>query len=168
MPRVAAVSPAPQSSDSLRHRIVHFRLREDEYQALAKKASDAGMSLSSLLRDQADKIYVRNRDDERRRNGLINRLNANLNMIAKWVNTYKSDADAVMVDIRLLDIEQQLGRLLVALGAPAVIVGFSRYGTGKSGSAIDYLTRETNPDGSQRDPGAGGTEGQSGICGAAD
>jgi hypothetical protein len=40
------------------------------------------------------KIQVRHRDDERQRLAILNGLNANLNMIARWVNVHQSKADA--------------------------------------------------------------------------
>jgi hypothetical protein len=43
------------------------------------------------------KVQVRHRDDERQRLILLNRLNANLNMIARWANIHKSEAEAVQV-----------------------------------------------------------------------
>ncbi len=70
------------------------------------------MSMSSFLRDHIGKATIRSRSDEKRRHAILNRLNANLNMIAKWVNTYKGAADAMPVRNRLLMVEAQIARLV--------------------------------------------------------
>jgi hypothetical protein len=46
---------------------------------------------------------------------MLNRLNANLNMIARWVNVHKSEADAVQIAIHLADVRRELGRLLTVM-----------------------------------------------------
>jgi hypothetical protein len=78
-----------------------------------KGAAVGGMS--KLLRDHLGKIWVRHRDDEKSRVVALNRINANLNMIAKWVNTHKSAADAVQVMVYLADVRRELGAVLAAM-----------------------------------------------------
>jgi hypothetical protein len=46
---------------------------------------------------------------------MLNRINANLNMISRWVNTHKSAADAVQVLVYLADVRREMGRLLAAM-----------------------------------------------------
>ncbi len=46
---------------------------------------------------------------------LLNRITANLNMIARWVNTHKSAADAVQVMVYLADVRRELGAVLAAM-----------------------------------------------------
>jgi hypothetical protein len=60
-------------------------------------------------------VYIRNRSDEKKRLGLLNRINANLNMIARWVNTYTSSANALQVTVYLSDVRREVSRLLAAL-----------------------------------------------------
>ena len=82
-----------------------------------------------FLREHFDEVQVRHRDDEHQRNVLLNRWNANLNMIAKWVNTYRSYADVRHVIRQLEALERELALVREPV-EQAVIVGFSKYGTG--------------------------------------
>jgi hypothetical protein len=74
-----------------RGRMVRVRVSEEEYAALVEKGAAVG-GMSQLLRDHLGKIWVRHREDEKSRVVALNRINANLNMIAKWVNTHKGAA----------------------------------------------------------------------------
>ncbi|MUG05577.1 hypothetical protein GM556_08560, partial [Bombella sp. ESL0378] len=80
-----------------REKFLRVRYSETEWNALKQQAQEAGLSLSALVRDHAGKRLIRNRQDERERIILLNRINANLNMIARWVNTHKSRAETVQV-----------------------------------------------------------------------
>lgn len=93
--------------------MIRIRVSEEEYAALVAKGTAVG-GMSALLRDHLGQVRIRHREDERQRVALLNRLNANLNMLAKWVNTYKCDADAVQVLVSLADMRRELGRLLAA------------------------------------------------------
>jgi hypothetical protein len=97
-----------------RSRIIQIRVDDDEYDVLAQKGAAVG-SMSRLLRDHLGKIQVRHRDDELQRLILLNRMNANLNMIARWANIHKSEAEAVQVQACLADVRREIGRLLVAM-----------------------------------------------------
>jgi hypothetical protein len=97
-----------------RSRIVQIRVDDDEYDVLAQKGAAVG-GMSRLLRDHLGKVQIRHRDDELQRLIMLNRMNANLNMIARWVNTHKSAADAVQVMVCLADVQREIGRLLVAM-----------------------------------------------------
>jgi hypothetical protein len=97
-----------------RSRILQIRLDDSEYDLLARKGAAVG-SMSALIRDHIGKVRIRDRDTERQRLAMLNRLNANLNMVAKWVNTHKSEADAIQVQACLGDVRREIGRLLVAM-----------------------------------------------------
>jgi hypothetical protein len=56
-------------------------------------------------------VRIRNREDERARVAMLNRINANLNMIARWVNTHQGAADAVEVVAHLAAIERAVREL---------------------------------------------------------
>jgi hypothetical protein len=99
------------ASNGKRSRVIRVRVREDEYEALMKKGEAAG-SMSALLRDHLGKVAIRHRDDERQRLALLNRINANLNQIAKWCNTYKTQAEAEAVTGYLVAIREGLHRLI--------------------------------------------------------
>lgn len=96
----------------VRSKNIHIRVTEEEYAALVAKAKEAGMSVSSLMRDHTSKLWIRHRADEARRNEMLNRLNANLNMIARWANTYKSALEAMPVRRRLTVVEGQIALLI--------------------------------------------------------
>jgi hypothetical protein len=97
-----------------RTRFVRVRVDDDEYAALAEKGAAVG-GMSRLLRDHLGKVRIRDRDTERQRLAMLNRLNANLNMVAKWVNTHKSEADAVQVQACLSDVRREIARLLATM-----------------------------------------------------
>lgn len=91
-----------------KNRMLRVRFTDSEYSKLKQVSEDADMSMSELVRDNASKKTVRNRNDEKQRIAMLNRINANLNMIARWVNTYKSGAEAVQVIAHLSAIERAI------------------------------------------------------------
>jgi hypothetical protein len=97
-----------------RSRTIQIRVDDDEYASLAQKGAAVG-GMSRLLRDHLGKIQVRHRDDERQRIAMLNRLNANLNMIARWCNVHQSQADAVQITASIADVRREIARLLVAM-----------------------------------------------------
>jgi mobilization protein NikA len=109
-----AASPPRRTSRPVRTRMVKLRVSEEEYAALKAKTEEAGMTLSVLLRDHVGKVRIRDRETERRRVAMLNRINANLNMIAKWVNTHKGAADTVSVMAHIVALEAEITRLLEA------------------------------------------------------
>ena len=112
----APASPPPRHSPgAVRTRRVEILFSPEEYAELAAKATAADISVSALLRDHFGRVRVRHRQDERRRLTLLNRINANLNMIARWVNTHKGHADAAIVQAHLLAIEHEITRLIATL-----------------------------------------------------
>lgn len=74
-------------------------------------SESAGMSMSELVRDHLSKVRIRNRQDEKERVVMLNRINANLNMIARWVNTYRGGADSVEVVSHLTAIDRAIKEL---------------------------------------------------------
>ena len=116
------VSPSDDASANPRHspgavrtRRVEILFSPEEYAELAAKATTAGISVSALLRDHFGRVRVRHRRDEARRLALLNRVNANLNMIAHWANTHKDQADAIAVQEHLAAIEREITRLIATL-----------------------------------------------------
>ena len=94
-----------------RNRLLRVRLSEAEWKILEEKSDQAGLNHSALVRDHLGKVRVRNRDDERQRVAMLNRINANLNMIARWVNTHKEAADTVEVVTHLAAIQREIERV---------------------------------------------------------
>ena len=112
-PSASDVSAARPARRAARTRRAEMRLSEEEYAALEAKAQEAGITLSALLRDHFGKVQVRDRETERRRLALLNRINANLNMIARYCNIHKDGADAVSIMAHLVAVEREIGRLLM-------------------------------------------------------
>lgn len=94
-----------------RENMLRVRFSDEEFEALKLRAEEAGCSMSELVRDHLGKVSVRNRSDERERKIALNRINANLNMIARWVNTYKAGASSVEVVAHLIAIERHIREL---------------------------------------------------------
>jgi hypothetical protein len=95
----------------MRSRRVWIRFSEPEHAALKAKASAAGISVSELLRDHVGKVRIRHREDQRQRTVVLNRINANLNMLARWCNVHKGGADAVQIMAYLRAVEREIIRL---------------------------------------------------------
>jgi len=91
--------------------MLRVRFSDAEWQALQDLAESANMTMSEVVRDHLGKVKIRNRKDERDRVVMLNRINANLNMIARWVNTHKGAADAVQVVTHLMAIEREIKEL---------------------------------------------------------
>lgn len=88
--------------------MLRVRFSDEEFQRLKTLSDSAGLSMSELVRDHLDKVKVRDKSEERQRNINLNRINANLNMIAKWVNTHKELADVLRVTELLISIQRGL------------------------------------------------------------
>lgn len=89
-----------------REYVLKVRLSREERDRLASVASAAGKSIAELIRRDAGRMTVRDAGNERARVAMLNRINANLNMIARWVNTHRSAADAVQVIAELSAVER--------------------------------------------------------------
>ena len=94
-----------------RKNMLRVRFSDEEFNQLKILSEQAGMSMSELVREHLDKLQVRNRQDEKQRVVMLNRINANLNMIARWVNTYRGSADSLEVITHLLAIEREVKEL---------------------------------------------------------
>lgn len=102
-----STTPRRRKSDSERREtLLRIRLNDAEHERLKALAADAGMTPSALVREHIGKLKVRNRDDEQQRVAMLNRINANLNMIARWCNAYRGAADTVQVVEQLQAIRQ--------------------------------------------------------------
>lgn len=91
--------------------MLRVRFSDAEWEALQALSESAGMNMSELVRDHLAKVKVRNRQDEKERIAMLNRINANLNMIARWVNTHKSAAETVEVVSHLMAIDRAIKEL---------------------------------------------------------
>jgi hypothetical protein len=90
---------------------VKIRLTEEEKNQWQGKAKSAGMTLSRLIRDSFDRVYVWSVGDRKlyaERTREIARIGSNINQLARWANTYKTAADAVQIIIGLAAVEKAL------------------------------------------------------------
>lgn len=93
---------------------ITIRLSQQEKEAWQEKAVRAGIPLSTLMRQAMSKTRTWTAGDRsliKEQTRQISRLGNNLNQIAKWVNTYKSTAEAIEVIEALRAIEQTLTQL---------------------------------------------------------
>nr|QPB93781.1 hypothetical protein [uncultured bacterium] len=89
-----------------------LRMSVDEKALLETKAAEAGKSVNQFILDAIQKSRVMPREtksqDLREQNIWLNRINGNINMIAKHANRYQAEADAVLIQVRLLQIRREL------------------------------------------------------------
>lgn len=91
---------------------VYLRMSIEEKAALTVKAELAEKSLNRYVLDAIQKSKVMPKETKnlelREQNIWLNRINGNLNMLAKWANIYRDDADGVLIHVRLLQIRREL------------------------------------------------------------
>jgi Bacterial mobilisation protein (MobC) len=90
---------------------ISIRLTDEEKLDWDLKAHAAGLTISQLVRQAMDKVRITNVGDRAlqiERTRQIAKIGNNLNQIARWVNSYKTTADAVEVVTHLVVIEQEL------------------------------------------------------------
>ena len=106
--RPKRTAPPLRQRTPAREHAIKVRLSSAEYAWLKAVAASAGKPPAVFLREHFGEVRVRHREDEHQRNVLLNRWNGNLNMIAKWVNTYRDDADVRHVIRQLKALEREL------------------------------------------------------------
>lgn len=94
-----------------KEKILSVRMSADDWTKLQKISKSTGQTASSVIRSSVGKVKVKNRMDEHSRNVALNRINANLNMIARWVNTYHGGVEAVEVVAHLIAVERAIEEL---------------------------------------------------------
>jgi transposase-like protein len=99
----------------IRNKSILIRVNEEEHARITAKAKEAGLSVSALMRDHVGKLWIKHRTDEAHRVMVLNRINANLNVIAKWANTHQSRAHSTPLMKRLVTIESMIESLIKRL-----------------------------------------------------
>lgn len=84
---------------------LRVRLSDDEKAQCKQKAAAAGISISELVRQSVKVATITNREDKRKIIASLGRINSNLNMIARWVNTYKASVETSTVVTALMEIQ---------------------------------------------------------------
>ncbi len=102
-------------NDKSRDYMLRVRLSDDELARIDELAEQANATRSDVVRDLVMRGKVQDTRATKEKNELVrkkivalNRINANLNMIAKWANTYKEAAYTVEVVTELIAIERTI------------------------------------------------------------
>lgn len=95
-----------KDTNKTRKNIVTVRLLDSEKDELNRKADAAGLPSAVWLRRRIAKGTIPNVSAMKERTAMLNRWNANLNMIAKWCNTHKGAADAIEVKAELVALHR--------------------------------------------------------------
>lgn len=89
-----------------------LRMSIEEKTLLEAKAAEAGKSVNQFTLDAIKKARVMPKTEKnlelREQNIWLNRINGNLNMLAKHANIYKEESDAVLIQVRLMQIRRDL------------------------------------------------------------
>ena len=115
-----APPPMPAQDPPKRRAVLHVRTTEEEAAKWRGKARLAGLTTSELLRRamRRTRVWTAEAADEQR--ALVRevaRIGANVNQIARWVNTYKDNADTARVLVHLVAIQRELTELRRSGGA---------------------------------------------------
>ena len=86
---------------------IKLRVSPSEKGLIAAKAQSQGQSVTDFLRQRALGYRLRQTPWEKERIRQLARIGANLNQLAKWANTYKSQAEAMQVLVVLASLERE-------------------------------------------------------------
>jgi predicted HicB family RNase H-like nuclease len=91
---------------------VLLRMSVEEKAALIIKAAEAEKSLNQFILDSIESAKVQPKQTKnlelREQNIWLNRINSNLNMIAKHANIFQNNADGVLMMVRLMQIRKDM------------------------------------------------------------
>ena len=89
-----------------------LRMSAEEKTMLELKAAEAEKSVNQFILDSIKSAKVQPKQTRnlelREQNIWLNRINGNLNMLAKWANIYRDDADSELIAMRLGQIHNEL------------------------------------------------------------
>lgn len=108
-----------QSVKPIRDKWVNVKVTEEERESWKALADSQGYSVADFFRllfanaaDEPSQLHKKQRRKTRKADPELLRelakIGNNLNQIARWANTYKSDADAIQVVQALIAIERAL------------------------------------------------------------
>jgi len=98
----------PRPPRPRRQHVIKIRVDDIEKSLLSAKAEAAGMTVAAFLRDRIEQMAVVNRADWQHRTLHLSRIGTNLNQLAMWAWTNKSNADAHEVVVALLRMERAI------------------------------------------------------------
>lgn len=91
-----------------RARVIKVRVTDAEFDDFRARASDAGMTVSDLVRFRLTGYRVRQTSTDKDRLRHLARIGSNINQLARWANSRKSAAPA-------LEVVLWLGRIVDAI-----------------------------------------------------
>jgi hypothetical protein len=80
-----------------RPRYLKIRVSDEELDGIRARATEAGMTVSDLIRLRLLNSRLRQNGNDRERIRHLARIGSNLNQLARWANTYKLKAQTVEV-----------------------------------------------------------------------
>lgn len=87
---------------------INLRVTPEEKKIIASEAENKGMSTCDFVRQKLGKQRVRKTKREREKLLHVARIGNNLNQLARWANTYKSNADSILILVELSAVEKEL------------------------------------------------------------
>ena len=87
---------------------IKLRVTPTEKETITAKAKAQGQTVTDFIRQRALDYRLRKTPLEKEHVRQVARVGANLNQLARWVNTYKSRAEAIRVLAALLSFERAL------------------------------------------------------------
>ena len=81
--------------------MIKVRVSASEKSEIEHKAQLAGLTLSDFIRKAVAGSRARQTQAERERLRLLARVGNNLNQLARWANTYKTDMEGVRILVAL-------------------------------------------------------------------
>lgn len=91
---------------------VLLRMSVDQKSTLVAKAAEAEKSLNQFILDSITSAKVQPKPTKnlelREQNIWLNRINGNLNIIAKHANIFQDNADGVLMHLRLMQIRRDI------------------------------------------------------------
>lgn len=111
-----------QHKEKLRTSFLHFRVNTDDREQLKKLAAAEKKTVSDFMRSQVAKVLKESglapkekrtyKRADPRLLAEIARVGNNLNQIARWANTYKTEAESFEITVLLVGMERQIKELL--------------------------------------------------------
>ncbi|WP_432734828.1 plasmid mobilization protein [Maridesulfovibrio sp. FT414] len=93
---------------SARTEWLNVRVTPEEKKSVTEEAAANGMTNGDFIRLLLGKRRVRKSRREREKMLHLARIGNNINQLARWANTYKSNADSVLILAELVAIEREL------------------------------------------------------------
>ena len=87
---------------------IKLRVTPAEKEAITAKADAQGQTVTDFIRQRALEYRLRQTPLERERVRQLARIGANLNQLARWVNSHKSRAEAINVLVALVALEKEI------------------------------------------------------------